>query len=179
MSPDLVAIARRLVEDSHVEEHPILCGEDITSFLTPWSPRFHYILLRTFYLPGMGLDPSQRDATQRYFLSLVAHNGKFAEAAYAARLMVGQKPALEPALLDGTVTLPTSAYRDGPRLSDVPGLLDLYKVEYIITSPPLWIGGPDSDAFIKTLVGEREKLFRELGFREVYSGQEHALWKRH
>ena len=178
MSPDLRAIAGLLQNDPRVEEHPILCGEDVTSFLTPWSPRFRYILLRTFYLEGSGLDPSQRDATQRYFLSLFAHNGKFAEAAYAARLMVGQVPDLEPALLDGTVTLPTSTYRDGPRLSDVPRLLDHYKVQYIITSPPLWISGPDRDAFIERLLSEREELFQELGFRKVYVGQEHALWKR-
>jgi len=156
----------------------ILCGEEVTSFLTPWSPRFRYVVTRTFYLPCGGLNPELREGSERFFLNMAAHNGRFAEAAYRARLVLGHQRPIPAAVLAGSVKFRLPPIADLHRLADVPELLDRYHVEYIITSPPLWLEDPDRDSLAATLLAQRDELFRELGFEEVHAGHEHSLWRR-
>jgi hypothetical protein len=178
MSPDLIAIVRMLESDVDVEQHTILCGEEVTSFLTPCSPRFTYVVMRTLYLHDEGLNPAQKDASARYFLTLVAQSGRRAEELYMARMMLGNARLIPTEMLDGTIKPPTPS-DDLLHLNDVPELLDHYRVSHVITSLPFWLSGQAKYQFGRQLMAERDDLLRELGFREVYSGREHSLWTRH
>jgi hypothetical protein len=178
MPPDLLTIAQRMSTDTGTGKRTILCGEEIASYLIPWSDRFGYVVIRTFYLPGNGLDPSQHDASARYFLTLMAQGGRFAEQLYNARLLLGNTRLIPTDLVDGTRPVPRPASDNLPRLDDVPRLLDQYRVDYVITSLPVWLTGPAKYQFGRRLMADRDELLRQLGFREVYSGREHSLWAR-
>ncbi|HVX12435.1 MAG TPA: DUF6077 domain-containing protein [Pirellulales bacterium] len=179
MPPDLRIIVERLESDPNVAEHPILSGEEVASFLTPSSSRFSYVLTRLFYLPGFGKDPEDRAATERYFLLQAAYAGPYAEDLRKWRYLVGESAALSPEMLHNADRLPPLRQADRlPRLADLPELVERYRVDYIITSPPLWLDGSGGEGPRQELIASRAELLSRLGYREIYQGRDYSLWQR-
>jgi hypothetical protein len=179
MPPDLVQIARLLESDPRAEEHPILGGEEVASFLTPWSSRFRYVMTRLFYLPGFGLEAQYRQATEQYLLLQVAYAGKSADELRKLRYLVGEAATISPELFrraDELPPLPQAALL--PQMADVPELIERHRVDYLITSPPLWLEGPGNDEARKELIAQRREFLRQLEYQEIYAGDDYSLWRR-
>jgi hypothetical protein len=179
MPPDLVQIARFLESDPHAEEHPILSGEEVASFLTPWSSRFRYVLTRLFYLPGFGVEAQYRQATEPYLLLQVAYAGKSADELRKLRYLVGATATISPELFRQADKLPPLPQADLlPRMAEVPELIRRHRVDYLITSPPLWLAGPGSDDLRRELIAQRGEFLRQLGYQEAYAGNEYSVWRQ-
>ena len=151
MPPDLLAIARRLDSDPAIGHARILCGEEVSSFLTPWSSKFRFVVTRPMYLGKLGPEPERRQAIERYFLMLLAHQRRVHLQDYF------------------------------PRPADLPALLKKYHVGYIVTPPPLWLdelGEEEKKAVLHYFLAGRANLLSRLGFRETYKGKEYSLWRR-
>ena len=178
MSPDLLEIVGVLDEERRAQRLTILCGEEVASYLVPWSPRFSYVMGRAMYLPGYGLDPAMKDGSDRFFLVCVAQSGRYAERLYQARMLLGHTRPIPAELLSGSVPLPQPALERLPRFEHAPDLLEQYRVDYVITSLPLWLSGAANNDFGRRLIAERDETLGDLGFERVYAGREHSLWKR-
>jgi Family of unknown function (DUF6077) len=110
MPPDLLVIAERLDRDPHVQDGQILCGEEVSSFLIPYSRSFRLVVTRPMYTIGGLLSAGQvTEAAEHAFLLAVADRGKLAEREVGAL-----------------------------SVRDVPRLLDRYQVRFAVSSPVLW-----------------------------------------
>jgi hypothetical protein len=179
MPPDLVQIARRLESDPRVEQRPILSGEEVASFLTPWSSRFRYVMTRQFYLPGFGVDPQFREATEQYLLLQMAYAGSHAEELRKLRYLLGATATISPDMFREAGELPPLPQSDVlPHMADIEDLIRRHRAEYLITSPPLWLDGPESQALRRELTAQRGELLQQLGYEESYAGRDYSLWQR-
>jgi hypothetical protein len=118
-------------------------------------------------------------ATELYFLLQASYAGKYAEELRKWRYLVGESTVLSPEMLRNADRLPALPEADRlPRAADLPDLVQRYRVDYIITSPPLWLDGSGGEAPREELIAGRAELLNELGYREIYHGQDYSLWQR-
>ncbi|HWB12515.1 MAG TPA: DUF6077 domain-containing protein [Pirellulales bacterium] len=176
--PDLLAVLDRLTGDPDLERHPVLCGEEVASFLTPMTSRITYVTSREFYLPGKGLDPRFPEATEQFLLLQVAYAGPYAGDLRKLRYFVGQKPTIAPEMLESVRRVRLTQEQELPKISQVPELLRRYQAEYVITPPPLWLDGHAGEEHRRQIVAGRRRYLEQLGYHEIFAGRDYELWQR-
>jgi hypothetical protein len=178
MPADLLSIARILAADPAIDHGRILCNEEVSSFLTPCSNQFRFVVTRTIYtLSYLGRAGRAREAGERCYLYLVVQGGSIAlhfDLADRAFLNGYLGPKITAELFESSSL---------PSLKDVPALLDRYCVRYIVASPPPRspqesAPAPAAEEWRAELVRQRAKLFEQLGYEPAYHGREYVLWQR-
>jgi hypothetical protein len=170
LPPDLVPIAQLLAADPDIDQGQILCGEEVSSYLTPYSREFRFVITRPLYTAACLRSAGRlHEAVERHYLGLVVSRGKLAKDLSRSEWEflegVFGRPATEELLRS---TAP-------PTLADVPRLLKRYQVRFIVTSPGLDV----PERLRAQLLQGREELLRENGYEAAYRGDAYVLWKRH
>ena len=167
MPADLKIIASQLASIPDITERRIACGEEVASFLTPYSRRFRFVGTRdgyTMYSVGRSRGPAE--AAERMYLT--------------AALQLGRGfPSLPEAGWD-LIVRTTSAGPDSPRpdpwpsQEQLPALLSRYGVGYVITTPTFGRNANEAGRRAK----QRDDGLARLGFHVVYQGDKYSLWER-
>jgi hypothetical protein len=167
MPPDLKVIARKLAEDAGVGDNRIVCGEEVASFLTPYSRRFRFVATRPGYtMYDIGRTRGPAEAAERLFLTDALWKPQFQRLTDEGFQMIVRIAGAE-----------SSSPRPDPwpTQENLSNLLDRYNVGYAVTSPA--VGETARERAVRARL--RDDNLRRTGFRLVYEGKSgYGLWVR-
>ncbi len=159
MPAGLLAIARRLADDPDVSHVRILCDLQAVSFLAPYSRDFRFVHGRWRDTAGLLAAAGRpREAVERVLLEqALVYDRQPAAAPPSLRQLSAD---IGEPLAAGLLSAPEVTA--GPWL-DLPGLLERYRVKYVITSPGKGTG-PGT-------------VFAQCGYRVVFERGGFQLWQ--
>jgi hypothetical protein len=152
---ELIHIAEQLLADPEIDEVRILAPDMVTSYFTPYSPRFRYVQTRMLYTMYLFDKAGRREEGWKRFLLSLILEGHLPQAE-------GEPPK---EYLNPYYTLPP--YPNPRRTLDrkvITAWLDEFHVRYAVT--PHW-----------DLKKAQPKL-EQTGFRPVWQGKQYTLWRR-
>lgn len=167
MPAELKSIARKLLDEADLADQRIACGEEVASFLAPFSRRFRFVVTRVGYtMYSVGRENGPAEAAERLYLVDSLWRGR----GFPPLQEAGWKLCVRTAGRDADASRPTP----WPSYETTPVLVDRYHVGYAVSSPVI----EQNDRLKRLILREREHSLLRNGFREIYHGESYSLWKR-
>jgi hypothetical protein len=167
MPAEVKVIARMLQDEPDLESQRIACGEEVASFLTPFSRRFRFAVTRPGYtMYSVGKENGAAEAAERLYMVEGLRLGRL----FPRLLEDGWQGIVRVAGKEPDASRPDP----WPSYQALPTLLDRYKVKYAIASPTL--GQDERERQLRARV--RDDTLTRNGFHRIYPGVHYSLWKR-
>jgi len=173
MPADLRAIAEKLVGDPDIEKGTILCGEEVSSFLTGYSRDFRFVVTRPLYTVSyLARAGRSQEAIERFFCAVELKNRSYGKEQLDSSDWFFLANLLGLQAASKLAHLPNQ-----PQARDLPRLFRRYHVRFMILSPLVELIGPARYLYGGELARERETFLRTCGYYPVYPGKTYSLWK--